>query len=95
MKKHGNVERMWIRGIKTPPGGMSKKVAFIKGLIPKEHPPLIVYVLYETVSDACQALNLNGEMFEAHRLRVTNSLKKTYDKNKGVFIGNLPLGLVA
>lgn len=86
-KQYGNVERMWIRGIKLP----LKKIALNKNIMHDDHPPLISYVLFQTSADAQNALNLNGHIFENSHLRVTLLNNTEYDSNKGVFLGNLPL----
>lgn len=90
LKEKGNLVRYWTRGYIPLSDKISKKTAAIANLLPEEHPPLVVYALFETAADAKNALTLNGAIFEDHRLRVTHSDTKLCPPELGVFVGNLP-----
>ncbi|XP_065211008.1 RNA-binding protein 34-like [Planococcus citri] len=87
--KFGEIETFRIRGAIPECDKISKKVAVNKKMFNKDQQCLVAYVVFKNAQDAQNALNLNGQIFEERHLRVTLPSEKTFDKNKGIFIGNL------
>ena len=91
-KKYGTIESIRIRGIVPEDPRISYKVAAITGKIHPQSPPICAFITYKENDSVGKAMVMNGKLLENHYLKVdsVSSEHKKYDKDKAVFLGNLP-----
>jgi nucleolar protein 12 len=91
-KQFGEVETTRLRSVAVNNLEVPKRVSIMKGDFHPQRNTANVYVRFKTVEEAQRALVLNATTFEGHTIRVDMALNSGHkqNKNKGIFIGNLP-----
>ncbi|XP_025419852.1 RNA-binding protein 34 [Sipha flava] len=94
-KQFGEVETTRLRSVAVNNLEVPKRVSIMKGDFHPQRNTANVYVRFKTVEEAQRALVLNATTFEGHTIRVDMALNSGHkqNKNKGIFIGNLPYNI--
>ncbi|XP_071450651.1 RNA-binding protein 34 [Hetaerina americana] len=89
-KSYGEIESARLRCPPVKDPRIPKKVAVIKKDFHPERTNIVGYVRFTSEEEATAALQANGQLCQAHRIRVDlSSRNKSHDQKKAVFVGNV------
>lgn len=93
-KTFGEIETMRLRNVAVNNLNVPKRVSVIKKNFHPQRDTANVYIRYKTIDQAQNALKLNATEFKGHKIRVDMALCSNHKQNKekNIFIGNLPYG---
>ncbi|XP_076345776.1 uncharacterized protein LOC143244633 isoform X2 [Tachypleus tridentatus] len=90
-KHFGKIQSVRIRSAIPVKPKLPKRVAVIKQTFHPERNNINAYIVFSSIQSAEEAVSLNGTLFKGHHLRVDRVINgHQYNKNRSVFIGNLP-----